>query len=113
MQTKSKNFLLSSELEWEQPRQGLTRQIMGYDGQLMLVKVKFEKGAIGYVHEHFHSQATYVVSGKFEVMINGEKKILEAGDGFYIDPDVPHGAVCLEEGILIDTFSPMRQDFLK
>jgi quercetin dioxygenase-like cupin family protein len=54
-----------------------------------------------------------VVSGKFEVMINGEKKILEAGDGFYIEPDVPHGAVCLEEGILIDTFSPMRQDFLK
>jgi quercetin dioxygenase-like cupin family protein len=46
-------------------------------------------------------------------MINGEKKILEAGDGFYIEPDVPHGAVCLEEGILIDTFSPMRQDFLK
>ncbi len=113
MQTKSKNFLLSSELEWEQPGQGLTRQIMGYDGQLMLVKVKFEKGAIGYVHEHFHSQATYVVSGKFEVMINGEKKILEAGDGFYIEPNVPHGAVCLEEGILIDTFSPMRQDFLK
>lgn len=113
MQTKSKNFLLSSELEWEQPSQGLTRQIMGYDGQLMLVKVKFEKGAIGYVHEHFHSQATYVVSGKFEVMINGEKKILEAGDGFYIEPNVPHGAVCLEEGILIDTFSPMRQDFLK
>ena len=113
MQTKSKNFLLSSELEWEQPSQGLTCQIMGYDGQLMLVKVKFEKGAIGYVHEHFHSQATYVVSGKFEVMINGEKKILEAGDGFYIEPDVPHGAVCLEEGILIDTFSPMRQDFLK
>jgi len=74
MQTKSANFLLSSELEWEKPGQGLTRQIMGYDGQLMLVKVKFEKGAIGYVHEHFHSQATYVVSGKFEVMINGEKK---------------------------------------
>lgn len=37
MQTKSKNFLLSSELEWEQPSQGLTRQIMGYDGQILLL----------------------------------------------------------------------------
>lgn len=79
----------------------------------MLVKVRFEKGAIGYVHEHYHSQSTYVVSGKFEVMINGEKKVLEGGDGFYIEPDAPHGAVCLESGILIDVFSPVRADFLK
>lgn len=86
---------------------------MGYDGQLMLVKVKFEAGAIGYQHEHYHSQASYVVSGKFEVSISGEKKILEAGDGFYIEPDALHGAVCLEAGVLIDTFSPMRETFIK
>ncbi|MCE5331778.1 MAG: cupin domain-containing protein [Bacteroidales bacterium] len=113
MKTRSENFLISSELPWKNPSEGITRQIMGYDGQLMLVKVLFKKGAIGYVHEHFHSQSTYVVSGKFEVMINGETRILDAGDGFYIEPDIPHGAVCLEEGILIDTFSPMREDFLK
>lgn len=113
MQTRSENFLKSTELPWEDVGGGLQRQIMGYDGQLMLVKVKFEKGAVGYVHEHFHSQSTYVVSGKFEVMVNGVKQILTAGDGFYIQPDVAHGAVCLEEGILIDTFSPMRLDFLK
>lgn len=113
MKTRSANFNVSSELPWEVVGEGLQRQIMGYDGQLMLVKVKFDKGAIGYVHEHFHSQTTYVVSGKFEVMINGEKKILEGGDGFYIEPDAPHGAVCLESGILIDVFSPMRAEFLK
>jgi quercetin dioxygenase-like cupin family protein len=113
MKTRSANFNVSVELPWEVVGEGLSRQIMGYDGQLMLVKVKFEKGAIGYVHEHFHSQTTYVVSGKFEVMINGEKKILEGGDGFYIEPDAPHGAVCLEGGILIDVFSPMRAEFLK
>ncbi len=113
MKTKSENFIIGAELPWENPSQGIKRQIMGYDGQIMLVRVMFEKGAIGYVHEHFHSQSTYVVSGKFEVMIKGEKRILEAGDGFYIEPDAPHGAVCLESGELIDVFSPMRQDFLK
>ncbi|MFT3753729.1 MAG: cupin domain-containing protein [Paludibacter sp.] len=112
MKTKSENFLIGAELTWEEVGGGLHRQIMGYDGQLMLVKVRFDKGAIGYVHEHFHSQSSYVVSGKFEVMINGEKRLLTAGDCFYIEPDVPHGAVCLEEGILIDTFSPVRHDFL-
>lgn len=112
MKTRSANFLLESELKWENPGPGITRQIMGYDGQLMLVKVLFEKGAIGTAHEHYHSQSTYVVSGKFEVHINGEKRILAAGDGFYIEPDALHGAECLEAGILIDVFSPMRADFL-
>lgn len=113
MKTRSENFNLGAELPWEVVGEGLSRQIMGYDGQIMLVHVKFEKGAIGYVHEHFHSQTTFVVSGKFEVMIKGEKKILVAGDGFYIEPDAPHGAVCLESGVLIDVFSPMRAEFLK
>ncbi|MDR2804215.1 MAG: cupin domain-containing protein [Dysgonamonadaceae bacterium] len=113
MKTKSNNFLLASEIPWEYASEGMTRQILGYDGQLMLVKVKFQKGAIGSTHEHYHTQGTYVVSGKFEVTIAGEKRILEAGDGFYVEPDVAHGCVCIEEGILIDTFSPMRQDFLK
>jgi quercetin dioxygenase-like cupin family protein len=113
MKTKSTGFLIGTELPIENPAPGVTRQIMGYDGQLMLVKVMFEKEAIGYAHEHFHSQSTYVASGKFEVTINGEMKTLQTGDGFYIEPDVVHGVVCLEEGILVDAFSPIRLDFLK
>lgn len=78
----------------------------------MIVKVKFDKGAVGTQHTHPHSQATYVASGKFELSIGGVKKILEAGDGYYVAPDEIHGCVCLEPGILIDTFSPYREDFL-
>ena len=85
---------------------------MAYDGQLMMVKVKFDKGAVGTMHEHYHSQATYVVSGKFELTIGDKKEILSAGDGYYVAPDELHGCVCLEAGILIDTFSPVRADFL-
>ena len=58
------------------------------------------------------SQATYVASGKFELNIGGETRILEAGDGYYVAPDELHGCVCLEAGVLIDTFSPVRADFL-
>jgi len=113
MKTKSTNFTKESELAWEDLGTGLMRQIMGYDGQLMLVKVKFGKGAIGYLHNHFHSQCTYVASGTFEVTINGKTEILQSGDGFYAEPDAPHGVICLEPGILMDSFSPMRLDFIK
>lgn len=112
MKTRSDIYQIESEIEWQNPAPGIQRQIMAYDGQLMMVKVKFEKGAVGTPHTHYHSQATYVASGRFELEIGGQKKILSAGDGYYVEPDEIHGCVCLEAGILIDTFSPMRADFL-
>lgn len=113
METWNGVYQLENELKWEPAGEGVVRQIMGYDGQLMIVKVKFTKGSVGAMHKHYHSQATYVASGKFELTIGGEKKVLGAGDGYYVAPDVLHGCVCLEEGILIDTFSPHRADFVK
>ena len=113
MATRSENFLMGAELSTVEVDGGLSRKIMGYDGQLMLLEVKFKTGSIGYQHQHFHSQSSYIACGVFEVTINGEKKVLRQGDGFYVEPDAIHGAVCLEEGIIIDTFSPMRLDFLK
>ncbi len=35
------------------------------------------------------------------------------GDGIYIEPDILHGCVCLEPGVLIDCFAPMRADFFE
>lgn len=113
MKTRSVSFAFEKDIEWENPAPGIHRQIMAYDGQLMLVKVCFEKGAVGAPHEHYHSQATYVAKGKFEMLIGNETKIISERDAYYIAPDEWHGCVCLEEGILIDTFSPMRADFLK
>ncbi len=112
MKRKSEKFILTEGMEWEQLGGGVSRQFLGFDNQIMMVKVSFEKGSIGSDHQHFHTQATYCVSGKFEFMINGEKKIVNAGDGVYIEPNLMHGALCLEAGVLIDVFSPVREDFL-
>lgn len=113
MKTRSETFIIEKEIAWEAAGEGIVRQIMGYDDQVMLVKVKFEKGAIGAPHNHYHTQTTYVASGKFEFTVNGEKIVVETGDGIYIEPDTEHGCICLETGILIDCFSPMRADFLE
>ena len=84
MKTRCETFQIAEQMPWENPGPGITRQIMAYDGQLMLVKVHFEKGAVGTMHEHYHSQATYVASGKFELTIGDEKRVLVAGDGYYV-----------------------------
>lgn len=113
IKSKSDLFQLANEMEWEELGDGLSRQIMGYDKQIMSVKVGFEKGAIGEVHSHFHVQVSYIISGKFEITVGDKTTILTAGDGFYVAPNVLHGAVCLEEGYLLDIFTPCRADFLK
>ena len=77
MKTRSDAFQFGKELDWEKPAPGIRRQIMGYDGQLMMVKVEFEKGAVGSMHQHYHSQVTYVASGKFELTIGDRKFFLQ------------------------------------
>lgn len=109
----TENFIFSNETEWIQINESMRRQILGYDEQMMLVKIEFKAGGIGYAHQHIHRQCTYVVSGVFEFEVGGETKIVRAGDGLYMEPNVIHGVKCIEDGILIDTFSPMREDFLK
>jgi quercetin dioxygenase-like cupin family protein len=105
-------FIKSSDIQWETVGEGVRRKIMAYDESLMLVKVEFSKGGIGTLHKHHHSQITHVESGVFEVEIDGEKKILRGGDAFIIPTNLVHGCVCLEAGVLIDVFSPMREDFV-
>jgi quercetin dioxygenase-like cupin family protein len=112
MENSSDNFIEECLHSWEEMGSGVVRQIAGYDSNIMLVKVKFISGGIGAMHHHFHSQSSFVASGKFEVSIKGETKILHGGDSFYVEPDAPHGVFCLEEGLLIDAFSPAREDFL-
>jgi len=114
MEQQSAAFLYESELQWQTPVVGLRRQIMGYNDNLMMVKIDFEAGCDGGgQHAHPHTQSSVVVSGVFEVTIDGVTQTLRAGDGFYVAPNLKHGAVCIEAGTLIDAFSPIRADFLK
>lgn len=107
-----KLFIENDDIAWEETAPGIKRKIMSYDERLMVVKVAFERGAVGTLHQHHHTQITHVESGSFEVEISGEKKVLKSGDAFYVPPNAVHGAVCLEDGVLIDVFSPMREDFV-
>lgn len=112
MEAQSPPFVFADKTRKEELGDGISRQILGYGPEIMVVRVWFEKGSVGQVHSHPHSQTTYVESGRFEVLIDGEKQVLAAGDSFYIAPHLDHGAVCLEAGVLLDTFSPLREDFL-
>ncbi len=112
---KSEAFVFDDDQPWERTTDPgeVYRKVMGYNDNLMMVKVKFKAGSIGNLHSHPHCQITYVVSGAFEFTIGDVTKIVRAGDVLMKVPNVVHGCKCLEDGMLIDTFTPMRENFLK
>lgn len=91
---------------------GVVRRVLAYTDGLMCVENRFEKGAAGALHSHPHTQITYVVSGTFSFTIGDETRIVSAGDTLLKEDGVVHGCTCLEKGILLDIFTPMRQDFI-
>ena len=105
-------FSPADSLAWEEAGPGVRRTLVAYNDDLMLVKVEFETGAVGALHQHVHSQISYVESGEFEVTVGAEVRVLRAGDTFYAAPHVPHGVVARQAGALLDSFSPLRFDFL-
>jgi quercetin dioxygenase-like cupin family protein len=109
----SPSFVRGAEVAWQQMDAGVRRQVLAHGPDLMLVRVDFQAGAVGRVHHHPHRQATYVVAGRFEVTVGGETTALETGDSFFAMADVPHGVRALDDGTLLDCFTPAREDFLR
>ena len=93
----------------------ITRRVLANDKNLMLVHMTFHKKSDDPgLHAHPHEQIVYVEKGKVEFFIEGkESMILNPGDSVYVAPSVKHGAKVLEEeSVLLDVFTPGREDFL-
>ena len=107
------SFDINNDIKFEDLGNGVRRKIMSHSENVMLVEVYFEKGAIGKPHKHVHEQINYVQKGSFEVTLNGVTKIVRENDSMYIEPNILHSCVALEEGVLLNVFTPRRNDFIK
>lgn len=91
---------------------GTERRILAHDSPLMAVEVSFEAGAVGAPHAHPHTQLSYVLSGAFRYTVEEESVLLKPGDSIVVPGGLTHGTVCVEKGVLLDVFTPEREDFL-
>jgi quercetin dioxygenase-like cupin family protein len=94
------------------PEPGLTRKVMAYNDRLFLAEHQMVKGWVGSVHSHAHDQVVYVVRGHLKVTCQGKVFEIRSGDSFVVRGGVEHGASALEDSVVIDVFTPCREDYL-
>ncbi len=93
--------------------EGAERRVLSYGGSMMLVQFTFAAGITGALHSHPHEQIGYVVSGEIDLLMAGREPLrLGAGCSYYVAPNVEHGIVTHAPTVLLDCFTPIREDFL-
>ena len=110
---KNRPMLPHDDAEIQQAAPGVVRRILSYSDDAMCVENVFETGAVGSLHSHPHTQVTYIVSGRFQFTVGEETYEVKAGDTLLKKDGVIHGCVALEGGVMLDFFTPMREDFVK
>ncbi len=98
---------------WENAEPGVKRMIHPPGSNIMMMEVHFKAGAEGYEHQHPHEQLSYCLKGKMEFRIDGTIHPIQAGETIYIPAGAKHGVAALEDSILLDAFTPLREDLLK
>jgi quercetin dioxygenase-like cupin family protein len=101
-----------SSIPVERIATGIDRQMIWGD-RLMVCRLRFDPRVVTAVHSHPHEQITLVERGRVRFSVNGDDRIVSTGEVLYFPSGIAHGATMLdEEVVLIDIFSPVREDFL-
>jgi len=80
---------------------------------LTVARFRFDKGNEVVMHHHVNDQVTMVQTGSLRMVVGDSEMILKAGDIVHVEPDVPHGNIALEDSVVVEVFSPVREDWLK
>ncbi|MBV9927597.1 MAG: cupin domain-containing protein [Acidobacteria bacterium] len=117
MEAKSKLETHPQHTDWtrvpvERLEGGIERQMVVGE-RVMVCRLRFAPNVVTPPHEHPHEQITLVERGRVLFTVGEEQRVAEAGDVLHFPPGSWHGATMLdEEVVLIDIFSPVREDFL-
>lgn len=91
---------------------GIKRQTITTGATMYQMRAELDAGSQLPVHQHVQEQIAHVISGRIRFNVDGEPREVGAGESLYLASNVPHGAETLEAAVVIDTFSPPREDYL-
>ena len=117
METRKEPFpdlvvVASKDAQESEPEPGLKRRVLAYNDKLFVAEHRMKKGWVGTVHNHPHEQVVYVVQGHLTVNCQGRTFELRTGDTFVVRGGVEHGASAIEDSLVVDVFTPCREDYI-
>ena len=92
--------------------EGVRLKTMAHGERTLLGEFRLGKGATVPAHNHPHEQTGYLVSGRLSFIIDGGEQVAEAGDAWCIAGGVEHAAEALEDSVVVEVFSPVREEYL-
>ena len=99
-----------NQLTPEQVNPQITRKAI-HSSSMTIARLELQKDAVVPAHSHHHEQITMVERGALQFAINGGEQVVRAGESLVIPPHMPHGVVALEDTVVVDIFSPSREDW--
>lgn len=91
---------------------GVSLDSMAVGEKSMVCKMNYVVGNFATKHTHPHEQSGYVISGKYQMTVDGKEYELNPGDSYAIPGNVPHSFKVIAGGEVIDVFTPIREDYL-
>jgi len=92
--------------------EGVRMKTLVYGEKTLMSEFRLEKGKMLPLHSHPHEQTGYVVSGRINLIIEDAKFEAGPGDSWCIPGDAEHEAEILEDAVIVEVFSPVREDYL-
>jgi quercetin dioxygenase-like cupin family protein len=94
------------------PYPGLARVVLAHSERIMLVRHEMARGSVFPRHSHPHEQLAFVLSGKIRVRCGDDQFDASAGDSFVVAGGVEHEVHALDSSVVLDAFTPCRDDYL-
>ena len=105
-------FYTSSTDGYKKALPGVKIKTLVYGEKTLLTDLRFNKGSSLPTHSHPHEQTGYLIKGKLKLRIADEAFELNPGDSWSIPSNAEHSAEVLEDTVVVEVFSPVREDYL-
>jgi len=105
-------FYKVSDSGYRQPAEGIRLKALVHGEKTLMAEFRLAKGAVLPVHSHPHEQTGYLVSGRIDLLVEGKRHQFSPGDAWNVAGDVEHSAEVLEDSVVVEVFSPVREDYL-
>ena len=101
-----------NRVEPEQMNARITRKVL-HGANVTIARIELQKDAVVPEHSHVNEQVTTVERGALKFVSGGRDHIVRAGESLVIPPNEPHMVEALEDTVVVDVFSPAREDWIR